>query len=213
MGNYWIRATQNNVVVFKNGQRLIFDSGDWIEVGRMEANTLVAEGKAEMIDYSILLAHDNVQVMVEGDPADTELFFNQVSVVGNDAKMDLPTVVIDRSYSYKSKDAPGMIRNPALFALAFDTLLRVDVLVAIADYKATVKDSNRELEACSPIVGDLRVLALQNCIAGFSGSETSQIVFEEWQRQKAQGGVHALLRAVHKIKPTIYYAPPHWGIK
>ena len=217
MGKYDIRIIKDKTRISQHGKVELYNTGDWLSVGRMEAMTLVAEGKAEMQDTKGLLDTKGTAVYVPESGIDELTLFFKIPVIGInpypvDAINSQYNLFLGGGYCYKSKNSPEIIRNPSKFAFVFEYMKTHDVVLILRDYNKTVAELGRELSATEKHSYDNRVMSYQTCAVGIQNTKIGLEFYKAWQDEKANGEFNALVRALFIVKPTVYYLPPEWGL-
>lgn len=217
MGKYDIRILRDNTRISQHGKIEIYNSGDWLTVGRMEAMTLVAEGKAELQDTNGLLDTTGTAVYApESELDELTLFFTIPTIGINPCPVDAIdnqyNLFLDAGYCFKDKKSPEIIRNPSKFAFVFEYMKEHDVVLILRDYNTTVAAFGRELLATEKHTFDNRVMSYQTCAVGIQNTKTGLEFYQAWQDEKENGEFNALVRALFIVKPTVYYLPPEWGL-
>lgn len=215
MGNYLIRIIKDGVVIHKSGTKETFNRGDWIEVGRKEAMTLVAENKAEMTDYKALLDTEGTAVYVPKGGLDNLKLFFEMSLKSDEFPGELShdyNLFLDEGYCFQDKNSPHVIRNPAQFAFLFEYLHDFDTVLILRDFTKTVGEMGREMDITQKHTFDNRVMSFQTCAVGIANTKYGREFYEAWQDEKENGEYNALVRALFIVKPTVYYLAPNWGL-
>jgi len=208
MTNYVQILRDNTTVLVGKGKKkkpLVKQSGDWVQVDMHEARRLVANNQAALRNTPLPFDSQGIQVFWM-HPSDTPLVlpFDNVTVgmgypptiEGNDDKLFL---VLGDSKPVE------LLQNPAKFALFFELLQSVDVLLVLHSFNITVHDTHMYSDTPT-----LHLPYFKDCIFGVNNTKGGQAFYEEWFKNK-EFNPFALTEALHATTPTVNFLPPDWG--
>lgn len=210
----WIKLLVTKVIE-RQGKMVRFRPGDWVDVGRQYAMTLVASGEATIPSReraNLLLPHKAGILCWSVPPGHFSETFKEIEIktigdaVGSDILRFRHSLVCD----------PGAIARTDLIAVGFNLLAHWQIAVPLESYEllAAHLGNKHEQEATQKIVRDLRVPVYDTRVIFVRRCEDTAALFDLWFQEKRNlpgGDVRlAFLRALYQTKPLICALPVNW---
>ena len=203
----WIKLTSIQYISV-NGKLTPEYPGNWVDVGKQTALRWVAEGNAELADYSKLINMNGVGlVLLSGAKVMQILSDMKTLLIMHDS---VPTLAYPKTIlvGAKAKLKPGLL-PPGI-----NLLKRWQLAVPLVSYKTLAADigTEEEREQAKADILDLRVPIYQTDLMFVRRSPETRELFDVWNA--IPGNRHlAFLRALWKVKPLICALPVSWWTK
>ena len=196
--------------VDRHGQKVVYQPGDWLDVGAMKAKEWLADGSASIPPPQIAeLLSRGCGLNVMGPIPPTilpRLQENDKLGVTENTEPDLP-------YPQTCIWHPGIPLRPEILPVGFALLDTWQVACPLWDYKelACHMGDEAEKERTEAIIHDLRIPMYDTRLMWVRRCGDTQRLIDQW---KAEGdGKLAFLRALYQTKPMILALPVTWAGK
>ncbi|MCB0196371.1 MAG: hypothetical protein KDJ65_30745 [Anaerolineae bacterium] len=177
--------------------------GDWVEVGRQQAETWLATGQAERPDMPDMQYLLGVGVVALGQPEKAQKILPGLEVV----EADEPALLFEKTliWNPKAKFQTDFIAD------GFGLLDTWEVAIPIVSYKKLARDigTQEERDETERVIRDLRVPFYSPDVLFLRDCRNSQELLRVWDKEGGDTRL-ALLRALYQVKPLILALPVHW---
>lgn len=205
----WVQLTSiQNIEV--NGVPHTYNPGDWVEVGRQQAQYWLASGAAcvPSVKPSELILESSVGVLVRQGQLDSA----RVALFMYDDKMQIResdglTLPWQRTALF---DTMASV-NPAYIAVGLNLLDRWEIAAPLYDYKTLACHIGDEAERAKTknIIRDLRVPIYDIRLIFARKCDNTERLIELWN--KDGGDPHlSFLRSLYRVKPFVLALPCNW---
>ena len=209
----WVRLTSLQHIE-RSGKLVTFHPGDWIEVGRQQAQLWMSRGDAEVPSYEnsdqTQFKSGELGIVITGiaDQATIDTFIpfkDRVSVTTGEARLPFNRTLI--------WDGACKLRRELMF-VGFSLLDTWNIACPLWSYDilASQVGSVEDREETKKIVRDLRVPLYDTRLMYVKKCEETEELLKVWRNEWKEDGETklAFLRAFYKVKPLMLALPITW---
>ena len=209
MGKKWVQLLQLKHIE-RNGKRVVYHRGDFVQVGNQTALHWIAEGSARSLTADIseyVPDGDSLGVYLIAHPEVGRKILKDSSIQIDHGE---PRIPWDFTFLW-NPDAP---LRPELLPVGFSLLETWEFACPLLPYEqlACTIGSQDEQDKTKDLIGDLRIPLYDPRMMFTRKTETTEWIISNWQTAIGNGHNthHALLRAIYVAKPLLLALPPTW---
>ena len=210
----WVRL-KSSYSVESHGKMVRRVAGDWIQIGKQEAQMLIAQGRAELPGQDVIREFagggKDAGILALGSPAAAALVLEELkgklNVKYGDSSPWLPwekTIVWDT----------GVILRTEMIPTGLGLLDTWQIAMPLWDkYSLAIHEGDEDdRERTKAVVRDLRVPLYDTRLIYARECDEVKQLFVQWgeERQKGQSTRLAFLRAFYQVKPFMLALPITW---
>ncbi len=200
-----------------NGKMIHFHPGDWAEVGKQSALSMVANGEAIIRNQKALsaLLPKDCDIVLTSEPNDNGKLMSAIRSMGLSASLRLVgSTLFDHSHVLVAD--PKALIKPELIPVGFHLLETWQMAVPLASYDNLAADigSETDRKATKEVIRDLRVPYYDTRIIFMRRCPETRLLINIWKDERSKVSKSderlAFLRAMYKVKPVLCALPTVW---
>jgi len=209
MGKKWLQLLQVKIIE-RNGKRITYHKGDFVQVGNQTALHWIAEGSARSLTTDIseyVPDNESSGVYLIAHPEVGREQLKEANIQIDHGRPQLPWGC---TFLW-NPDAP---LRPELLAVGFNLLETWEFACPLLPYEqlANTIGSPDEQAKTKDLIGDLRIPMYDPRMMFVRKTKSTEWIIEQWQLsvERGENEHHALLRALYIEKPLLLALPPTW---
>jgi hypothetical protein len=187
-----------------NGKLVTFHPGEWVQVGKQQANAWLTTGAADRPDMPDMRVLADCGVVVSGNAAKVKSLLPGLDVAEGE-----PYLQFNKTLLWDS----AVNLRPELIVSGFNFLDTWEIASPIGSYEVLARDIGSEADRMrtETVIRDLRVPWYECRVLFLRQCRATRELLEAWRVEREAGDDRlAFLRALYSTKPLILALPATW---